>query len=149
MFWRTHLAFSVLFLLLFLPHIESRFIFSIFVLIATFLPDIDSGFSTVGNNIFGKFLRFFVKHRGFIHSITFCVVLSVLLTLIFPPAALGFFLGYSLHLFLDSFTQEGIMPFWPLRNKSYWKIKTGGRVEDGLFLGFILADIMVLLILLV
>jgi membrane-bound metal-dependent hydrolase YbcI (DUF457 family) len=66
---------------------------------------------------------------------------------ILPIAALGFFLGYSLHLFLDSFTIDGIMPFWPLRKKSSFGLKTGGKIETSLFLGLVILDVFVIIIL--
>jgi membrane-bound metal-dependent hydrolase YbcI (DUF457 family) len=47
---------------------------------------------------------------------------------LFPVIALGFFLGYGLHLFADSFTKEGITPFYPFsRMKSSGGITTGGK----------------------
>lgn len=142
MMLRTHLALSVLIALLFLPHISSRGIFILVLLVATILPDADTAFSTAGNNIFSKIIQFFVKHRGFLHSLTFCVGISVLAALSYPVIALPFFLGYGFHIFLDSFTKEGVMPFWPWRKISSGFIKTGGKVESTLFISLIIIDII-------
>ena len=144
---RTHLAIAGLAVLLFLPHITDKFIFIIVAIIATALPDIDSGFSTIGKIKATKMVQFFVKHRGFLHSFTFCIIISALLAFILPVFALPFFLGYSIHLFADSFTVEGIRPFWPLKRKSHWKLRTGSYGESSLFIFFLLADIFIFIFL--
>lgn len=142
MLLRTHLAFTILLLIIFIPSVSNKLLFLGVVLIAGLLPDIDSGFSTVGKHKVFKIFQFFIRHRGFIHSFTFCMAVTIAIAFVFPVASLGFFLGYGFHLFLDSFTIEGIMPFWPLRKKSYWHIKTGGRIESSFFLTIVLIDIV-------
>lgn len=138
---RTHLAFAVLLIILFVKYVTNKWIFIGVLLIASVLPDIDSGFSNVGNRWYLRPLQFFVKHRGFIHSFTFAILISIILAYFWPVAALGFFLGYSVHLFCDSFTKEGIKPFWPLKIISKGPLLVGGRVEMGLFLVLVLADV--------
>jgi membrane-bound metal-dependent hydrolase YbcI (DUF457 family) len=61
--------------------------------------------------------------------------------------ALGFFLGYGLHLISDSFTKEGITPFYPFfsKVKSKGKISTGGKFEILVFVGFLILDISLFL----
>lgn len=140
---RTHLAISVLGILLFLPHVSNEIIFVVAVLVATFLPDIDTGFSTIGKLKASRFINFFLKHRGLFHSLTFCIIISGLFAFFFPILALPFFLGYGIHLLADSFTAEGIRPFWPLRQRSNWKIRTGGYTDTSLFVAFLLVDIFV------
>jgi membrane-bound metal-dependent hydrolase YbcI (DUF457 family) len=139
---KTHLAMTGLVVLLFLPHISSWYVFVPIALLATILPDIDTGFSTVGKTTGGRVLQFFVRHRGVFHSLTFAIVLSFLFAVFIPILALPFFLGYSLHLFVDSFTIEGIKPFWPLKHQSSWKIKTGGITETSLFVVFLIIDLL-------
>jgi len=141
MLLKTHLAFAVLLIILFLKHINSKFVFVILVLIATVLPDLDSGFSSWGRHLIFKPLQFFTKHRGIIHSFTFAILASVLLAIFWPVAALGFFTGFSVHLICDSFTHDGIQPFWPFRAKSSGFITSGGRVEESLFFALSLVDI--------
>ena len=140
---RTHLAIAGLFVMLFLPRITDKFIFIGVACIATLLPDIDSGFSTIGRMKASKMVQFFVRHRGLLHSFTFCIIVAVLLALLLPVFALPFFLAYSIHLFADSFTVDGIKPFWPLKKDSHWKLRTGSYAETSIFVFFLLADIFV------
>lgn len=142
MLLRTHLAFIVLALILFVPHVTNNLLFIFTALIATMLPDIDTGFSTIGKFKGFRFLQFFVRHRGIFHSFSFCILVSLVFAIFWPVVALPFFLGYGLHLFVDSFTQEGIIPFWPYSRKSLWRLRTGGMIETTLFLFLILLDII-------
>jgi len=146
MLLRTHLALTVLVLILFVPHVTSKLLFIFVVLVATALPDIDTGFSTLGKMKGFRFLQFFVKHRGMIHSFTFCILLSLLLAIFWPVVSLGFFLGYGAHLFMDSFTKEGIIPFWPYRKKSAWRLRTGSLLETSLFLFLLIIDIILIIL---
>lgn len=141
MMLKTHLALTVLVAVMFLSRVSNKFLFIFVILIATIIPDIDTGFSTAGKNIFLRPLQFFVKHRGIFHSFSFCIVASFLVAYWLPQAALAFFLGYGFHLFLDSFTSEGIMPFWPWRKVSSGIFKTGGRVETSLFVILLVLDL--------
>ncbi len=141
MLLRTHLALVVLAILLFVNHVNNPLLFIFVVLISTALPDIDTSFSTLGKIKGFRFLQFFVRHRGLIHSFTFCILISLLLALFIPKISFAFFIGYSLHLFVDSFTYEGIMPFWPYSKKSSWRLRTGSLTETLLFLILIFVDI--------
>ena len=143
------MAFAVLMILLFLEHINNKFIFIGMVLIATILPDLDSGFSSYGRHLIFRPLQWFTKHRGVIHSFSFCILISILLAIFWPIASLGFFVGYSIHLVCDSFTKEGIQPFWPLKSKSYGFITSGGRIEESLFFSLIFIDIILFFIVIV
>jgi len=143
MLLRTHLALAVLAIVLFVSLVSNPPLFIFVALIATMLPDIDTGFSTLGKQKKFRFLQFFVRHRGVIHSFTLCIVISIILAFFWPVASFGFFLGYGLHLFMDSFTAEGIIPFWPYKKKSAWHFKTGSLLETSLFLVFVLLDIIV------
>lgn len=143
MMMRTHLAITTLVILLFLYHVSSKFLFVIVALITTLLPDIDTGFSTIGRIRASRFVQFLVRHRGLLHSFTFCIIVSILLACFLPVLAFAFFIAYSLHLFADSFTVEGIRPFWPFKGKSSWKIRTGSYTETSLFVFILLIDIFV------
>jgi len=143
---KTHLVIGLFGILLFLPFVESKVIFVLMVLIATLLPDIDSAYSTLGHKKFFGFLQFFVKHRGVLHSFTFLIVLTLIFLFFLPLLALGFFLGYALHLFADSFTKEGIVLFYPFKKKSSWNIKTGGKMETIVFVLFLMIDILLVLV---
>jgi membrane-bound metal-dependent hydrolase YbcI (DUF457 family) len=55
---------------------------------------------------------------------------------VYPILGLSFFVGYSIHLFIDSFTPEGIAFFWPYKKRSCWRIRTGSLIERSLFFFF-------------
>jgi inner membrane protein len=138
---RTHLAITGFFILLLISSVEYKLIFMVFALLATYVPDIDSRFSTLGSKKIARVLQFFTKHRGIIHSFTFLLVLTFFIALFFPIASLGFFVGYASHLFADSFTIEGIKPFYPSKAVSKGKVATGGVVEKGILIVFIVLDL--------
>ena len=145
---KTHLAIIALFILAFVNSIQgdlNKIIFVAVALVATALPDIDSGLSTLGNGITGRIIQFFVKHRGFLHSFTICVILSIILAAFIPRLAFPFFLGYSIHLLSDSFTKEGIAIFWPMQKRSAWIFSTGGVLEKGVFYTFLVLDVLILI----
>lgn len=141
---RTHLALAFLLIILFVTHVNNEFVFVIMILVATIIPDLDNSESTFGRHLIFRPLQFFARHRGVIHSFTFAIAVSVVLAMFWPVASLGFFLGYSSHLILDSFTKDGIQPFWPLRAKSYGLIRSGGRIEDGIFIVLILINCLLI-----
>jgi inner membrane protein len=145
MLLKTHLAFAVFLILLFINHVNNKIVFVILVVLATIIPDLDTKFSTLGNSWIFRPLQIFVKHRGIIHSLTTAVFLSILIAFYWPIGALGFFLGYSVHLLLDSFTKDGIQPFWPLKYESKGFIKSGGTAESSVFVILIFIDVILLL----
>jgi len=141
MLLKTHLAISIFFILLLINSVESKLFFIIVALLSTYIPDIDSRYSTLGRKKINRILQWFTKHRGVIHSFTFLLLITLLLTLFFPVLALGFFLGYGLHLFADSFTSEGIRPFYPFKKRVRGPVKTGGRFEIMFLVGFVILDL--------
>lgn len=145
MLLKTHLAAAVFMILLFINHINHRFIFVGMALFATIFPDADSGFSLFGKSLILKPIQFFIKHRGIIHSFTIAILVSVLLAVFMPIASFGFFIGYSTHLIFDSFTKDGIRPFWPHKSVSKGIILTGGKFEKTLFAFLIFIDIALFL----
>jgi membrane-bound metal-dependent hydrolase YbcI (DUF457 family) len=132
------------FFLLFLQDIQNPVIFLAVSIIATSLPDMDNRFSKIGHYRVSRIFNFFMKHRGAIHSFTFLAILSVLIFVLFKEILPAFFLGYSLHLFADSFTLSGIMPLYPIKWKIKGRIKTGGIGEFFLFLFFVAVDFLLL-----
>jgi len=142
MLLKTHMAFAVFLMVLFFEHVNSPWIFIGMVLIATILPDIDTGFSSYGRHFIFKPLQWLTKHRGVIHSFTFAVLVSIILAVFYPVLSLGFFVGYSVHLIVDSFTRDGIQPFWPLKKRSSGFITSGGKIEETLFFTLILLDVV-------
>lgn len=145
MLFKTHLAIGFFVALFFLPNVAHKFSFIPLLLIATSLPDIDSAFSTFGRKPIARVVQLFTRHRGLLHSFTFCIVLTALFVLYLPVVALPFFIGYALHLLLDAFTVEGIKPFWPLGFVSKGSIPVGGAVEQALLMCFIVIDVIFLI----
>jgi len=139
---RTHLAIGIALALFFLPHVKYWLIFIPVLLIASLLPDIDSGFSYAGKRPIFRPVQLFTKHRGFIHSLTLCIFISIIFAFYFPVLAFPFFLGYSFHLLADSFTVTGIRPFWPFKGEIDGNIRAGGRIEDAIFFTFVIVDLM-------
>ena len=138
---KTHLAVGGLFMLIFLPSVVHKWVYFGVFLVATLLPNLDVILSGRKYLIL-KPMRLFFKKRGFLHSFTFCLVITILLAWFWPILAFPFFLGYGIHLLLDSWTVEGIMPFWPLRAVSKGRVTTGGGFEHILFYLAIVADVI-------
>jgi len=146
MLLKTHLIFAIFAIILFVNFVNDKLIFVSLVLLATFLPDIDSGFSTLGRRAISKPIQLITRHRGLLHSFTFVVFISIILSVYWPVASLGFFLGYALHILGDSFTKDGVQAFWPLKVKSSGFIATGGKIEETLFFSMIIINIILFLI---
>ncbi|MFZ1970759.1 MAG: metal-dependent hydrolase [Candidatus Nanoarchaeia archaeon] len=137
---RTHLAITLLFVLLFFQSISNKILFIGIALVATFLPDIDSRNSKIGKLKIFRPLQFLFGHRGFIHSFTFLFLITLLFVFLIPIIVFPFFLGYGLHLLADSLTIQGIKPFYPFGGIYSSKIKTGGRVEIIIFVSLLFIE---------
>jgi len=138
---KTHLVITLFFSLLLVSYVNSPILFLVIALIATYIPDVDSKRSKIGNHFFLRPFQWIAKHRGLVHSFTFLLLVTFILALFLPLIALGFFLGYGCHLLADSFTIEGIKPLHPLRGVSSGNIITGGISETNIFIFFLIADI--------
>lgn len=147
MLFKTHLSMCLFVVLLLLPVVNNPFIFAFSALFSTLLPDIDTPFSKFGRHKFYRLVQFFTKHRGIIHSLTFCILVSLIFSIFLPVIAFGFFIGYSFHLLGDSFTKSGIVPFWPYPKKARGKISTGGLIEKGIFLAFLIVNLFLVIFL--
>jgi inner membrane protein len=142
---KTHIAITVFGILLLILSVEHKIIFILVALIATFIPDIDSRYSVMGKKKINRILQFFTKHRGITHSFVFLIVITLIFLYFIPVVALGFFLGYGLHLFADSFTKNGITPFHPFsKKKSEGFISTGRKFEKFIFICFIILNVILL-----
>lgn len=144
MMLRTHVVIALIFILIFMPHVNSKIVFLVVALIATMIPDVDTQFSTLGRHKGFRFFQFFTRHRGIFHSLTFCTILAIIFSLLIPIIALPFFLGYAIHIFTDSFTREGVQPFWPCKKKSCWKIKTDSLTETSIFIFALIIDVVLI-----
>ena len=149
MLFKTHIAIGVFAAILFIPLVSNPWSFVLVTLIASVIPDIDTAFSKVGRNMPAKVVQVFTIHRGMVHSLTICVLLSLIISVFVPRLAFGFFLGYSIHLLADSFSKMGITPFWPYSRVAKGMLPVGGVVERGIFFTFVVIDLMFILIYLV
>jgi len=138
---KTHIAIGVFFMLFFLPRVAHVWTYVFVFLMAILLPNADRFVSFKGVGIIGATRA---RKRGFFHSFTFCFIITFLLAWFFPITAFPFFLAYGTHLIADSWTVEGIKPFWPLRYVSKGSVKTGGAFENILFYCFVVADFVML-----
>lgn len=129
MLFRTHIAIAVFLILLFLSKIEHKITFVLVLFAAAIIPDIDTRFSKIGKRKIFRPLQFFVTHRGVFHSFFFLIFITLILVLFLPIISLPFFLGYSSHIMLDTFTIEGVYLFYPLKKRIFGSIKTGGKNE--------------------
>ncbi len=144
---RTHLAIGVALSVYFLPLVTYTLIFVPIVILSSLFPDIDSMYSTIGRRKIFRPIQLFFGHRGPLHSYTFGIALSLLIALFYPIAALPFFVGYSFHLLADSFTINGIRPFWPAKFNSSGVIRTGGHMDKIIFFTFVIIDTFLILML--
>jgi hypothetical protein len=46
---------------------------------------------------------------------------------------------------MDSFTVDGIRPFWPLNTSLTGKIRTGGKMEFMMYVIFVILDVVMLI----
>ncbi len=144
MLLRTHLALGLFAVLFILDNVTHAFVFVIVTLFASVLPDADSAFSLIGRSRVLRPLQALTRHRGILHSFTFCVLISIILAFYIPIFALPFFLGYGLHLLADSFTIEGIQPFWPFSFSSRGVVRVGSPVETTIFIVLCFIDVVLL-----
>lgn len=137
---RTHVAIGIGAALYFFPFVTHHFLFVFMAFFGSLLPDVDSMHSRLGRNIVFRPVQFATKHRGIFHSFTLCLAFSFVLALMWPLLAFGFFLGYALHLIADSFTPQGIRPFWPMSWDSRGPIITGSLAEKVVFAMTLIVD---------
>ena len=141
---KTHLAIGLAAALYFSTRVSQPLIFIPVVLVASLFPDIDSRFSFFGKKLVARPVQMMTNHRGIFHSYTLAILFSLAIALVFPILALPFFIGYSFHLFADSFTPQGIKPFWPFKAVSKGVVASGGKVDKTLFYTFALIDLILL-----
>lgn len=141
MLTRTHFVIALLVIILSLP-LNGFFIGGFIV--ATFFVDIDSKKSKMGNHWYLRPLQWVTRHRGIFHSLLFALIISALIYSINIPFATGFFFGYLLHLALDCLTTQGCKLFWPFDFKLSFFVRSGGLLEEIIFVLVLLADIFYL-----
>ncbi len=134
MLTRTHLVISIFFGLVLLKFSQNPFWFFGFLIIGTLLPDLDSYNSRIGKHFFSRVLTSFTKHRGIMHSFLFLFLIGIILYFYLKVAFFGFLVGYLIHIICDSFTRQGVRIFYPSKFRIHGILKTGGKLEGGIFL---------------
>ena len=135
--FRTHVLLGLVLALVFLPVVSVKGVFVLAVLLGSVLPDADLGSSFLGRWRVFRPLQVLVKHRGLFHSVTACFLIGAAFAFVLPVWAFGVFLGFAGHLVLDSFTPEGVRPFWPLRGVVKGPLRTESLGEKGLQIGLV------------
>ncbi len=144
MLFRTHTVFSLAVYFLLDYFLAMPFWVLGFVLFAAAFVDIDIKNSRFGNRWYFRPLQWMTKHRGFLHSLVACVFLSLVVGSFSLWAGFGFFVGYVSHLFLDCLTVSGVRLFWPFDFKIKGFVKSGGIVEEVIFVLLMLGNIFVI-----
>ena len=121
-------------------------------IVGSLLPDIDQASNRLwdllpGGNLIGKYLRkIFLSHRTISHSLLGVFLINKILLWLVPkilnPGFIiielvhaSIMIGFISHLLLDSFTEEGLPLFFPLKWKfgfppiKQWRIETGKWFE--------------------
>lgn len=140
MLFRTHLVFGIFCFFVLERFVEMPVFVLGFVLLGACFVDIDSLNSKIGKRFW--FLSWFFRHRGFLHSLVGCLVLSLIVGGFSLWAGFGFFIGYLSHLVLDCFTLAGVRLFWPFGRKVKGFIRSGNWAEDIAFVLVLLGDIL-------
>jgi len=147
MLFRTHLAFGVFLFLILFNFVDVWWLFGLGVLFGVLIVDLDSKKSKVGNYFIFRPFQWFVKHRGFMHSILVGLVVTILIGILNGSLALGFLVGFFSHLFLDCMNKRGIALFWPLSKKRIsFFVRSGGVFEDIIFVFLLLIDVFLLIV---
>lgn len=142
---RTHLAAAFFVGVFLMKYFENNFLFLGIILIATFLPDIDSRFSKLGKRKIFRPLQFLFGHRKIFHSLLFLGLVLIPVYFISGDIFYGFAFGYGLHLFIDCFSVQGTRPFYPFEFKISGFVKTGSFFETIIFYGFLFWDLILII----
>ncbi len=140
MLTRTHLSFGIFLSLILVSYFDNKLIFYLMILAGSVFPDLDSNKSTYGRYLIFRPFQFFIKHRGILHSLFMAVFLSLIANYFLN--SFGFFIGYISHLLLDSFTKQGVALFWPYSFKIAGPLKSGGIIDEMLFLFLIVFNVI-------
>ncbi len=136
MLFKTHIAFALLISLYFFHYFTTPPILSILIILfASLIPDLDTINSKISKiNPLRKLTKYIFKHRGMLHSLFTPILIYLIIYIIHKEIALLIAIGYTSHLFLDSFTKQGIKPFYPLTNLKFkGNTTTNSIIEKLLF----------------
>jgi membrane-bound metal-dependent hydrolase YbcI (DUF457 family) len=143
MLFRTHISVAVLafFAINHILEIPNKILFFTFLIAGTIFVDIDSKKSKIGNRWFLRPFQFLTKHRGILHTLIACTLISLIIASIKRWVGVAFFAGYLIHLLLDTTTKDGVKLFWPLNFKAKGLIRSGKTLEDTIFVLTLLTNI--------
>ncbi len=149
MMYKTHLFFALLVSLMLYQFINLNPAMIIFVLVASFIPDLDHTNSKIGRKFktTSFFLNKIFSHRGFFHSILLPLIMYFIFAFILErkDMALAIFAGISSHLLLDMLTVDGISLLAPFSSKRInGFIKTNGLTEKVFFMILLLLSALFL-----
>lgn len=147
MLFRTHVFFGFLTGLIALDYfnIENKFLFLVFAVLFSSFPDVDHSGSMINRKFFVfRIFSFLFKHRGFMHSIFFALILFLIARHFgYDDIGYGVMVGFLAHLLADGLTKSGVRMFYPLfkfRMRGF--IKTGGLLEKVLFIAIVILIIL-------
>jgi inner membrane protein len=140
MLFRVHVLFGIFCWLVLDAVLFMPFWVLFWVLLGSVLVDVDSASSKLGRRF--KFLSWFFAHRGFLHSLLACVLVSAVFGLLNLWFGFGVFVGWMSHLIMDSLTVQGVGIFWPLGFRLRGFIRSGGWMEDVCFVVLLGLDIV-------
>ena len=88
--FQTHLAISIFLALVLLPFVNNLIIFLLVVIITGFIPDIDSSRSYLAHRWYFRPIQWITKHRGMLHSLSFCFFICFVFALFIPVLKIFF-----------------------------------------------------------
>ena len=146
MMFKTHLVFGLFSALLTFNYFSdlNKYLFILIALISAIFLDIDEDNSFIGRRTkpLSNIINTIFKHRGFIHSLLFISIVSLIIWSFFNNYYIPFLIGALSHLFLDSLTPMGVRILYPLKFRTRFIFKTAGFFDYLFFLGVLIALIM-------
>ncbi|MFH1237898.1 MAG: metal-dependent hydrolase [archaeon] len=143
MLFKTHIMFSLMVYFLLSSFLNMPVWVLLFVLLATAFVDVDIKSSRAGNHWYLRPLQWMTKHRGILHSLIVGLIFSLIVGIVSLWGGFGFFVGYISHLFLDCLTKSGVKLFWPFSLKIKGFVRSGGVIEQIIFVLLLLGNIFI------
>lgn len=109
------------------------------------LPDIDHHRSMISQRLGVLALPFrIIPHRTFTHALWIPLIIGGIFYFYPYPVILSVGAGWVSHIILDMTTQRGIMPLYPVRWRIRGIFRTGGLIDNTLYLGGIVGGLVLL-----
>jgi len=136
--FKTHLTFG---LFLTYAEVQNKFLFILFVMLGSGLPDIDNASSKLGSKIWplSKLIEIFLGHRGIFHSIWLIILIPGIVYLYLSKIyGIALFIGYFSHVLMDGFTKKGVNFLNPLLSLFSFNLAFIRFPSPYCFLGFLM-----------